>query len=242
MDELFEFLVLIAERLDQAQIPYMLSGSVALSMYAQPRMTRDIDFVVDIEQGQVDKFVDLFKEDCYIDRESVLEAVRTRGMFNIIHEVWVIKADFVVRKDRPFRKTEFDRRRTVSGLPWKKWTGYLCGLSLVQEMPLFEVVRAEVAKRRVKAVRVVPALDVAGDGVLDGTSGRPALSVQELGLDAREEALDDGVVPAVAFATHRAHDAVSMKHVLVGVRRVLHAAVRVMHESRFGHAAPERHA
>ena len=92
----------------------MLSGSVALSMYAQPRMTRDIDFVVDIEQAQVDKFVELFKEDCYIDRESVLEAVRTRGMFNIIHEVWVIKADFVVRKDRPFRKTEFDRRRTVS--------------------------------------------------------------------------------------------------------------------------------
>ena len=114
MDELFEFLVLIAERLDQAQIPYMLSGSVALSMYAQPRMTRDIDFVVDIEEGQVDKFVELFKEDCYIDRESVLEAVRTRGMFNVIHEAWVVKADFVVRKDQPYRKTEFDRRRTVS--------------------------------------------------------------------------------------------------------------------------------
>jgi hypothetical protein len=114
VDELFEFLVLIAERLDRAQIPYMLSGSVALSMYAQPRMTRDIDFVVDIEEGQVDKFVELFKEDCYIDHESVLEAVRARGMFNIIHELWVIKADFVVRKDRPYRKTEFDRRRTVS--------------------------------------------------------------------------------------------------------------------------------
>ena len=114
MDELFEFLVLIAERLDRAQIPYMLSGSVALSMYAQPRMTRDIDFVVDIEEGQVDKFVELFKEDCYIDRESVREAVRARGMFNIIHEVWVIKADFVVRKDRPYRKTEFDRRRIIS--------------------------------------------------------------------------------------------------------------------------------
>jgi hypothetical protein len=77
-------------------------------------MTRGIDFVVDIEEGQVDKFVELFKEDCYIDRESVREAVRARGMFNIIHEVWVIKADFVVRKDRPYRKTEFDRRRTVS--------------------------------------------------------------------------------------------------------------------------------
>ena len=54
--------------------PYMLSGSVALSMYAQPRMTRDVDFVLDIEEAQVDKFVELFEADCYIDRESVLEA------------------------------------------------------------------------------------------------------------------------------------------------------------------------
>ena len=115
MDELFEFLVLITERLDRAQIPYMLSGSVALSMYAQPRMTRDVDFVLDINEAQVDTFLGLFEKDCYLDRESVLEAVRTRGMFNIIHEAWVVKADFVVRKDQPFRKAEFERRRTEIG-------------------------------------------------------------------------------------------------------------------------------
>ena len=66
---------------------------------------------------------------------------------------------------------------SVSDLPWKKWTGYLRGLRVVQEIPLFELVGAKVAERRVKAARVVPALDVAGDGVLGGTSGRPALSV-----------------------------------------------------------------
>jgi len=111
---MFEFLVLITERLDRARIPYMLSGSVALSVYAQPRMTRDVDFVIDIEEAQVDQFVQLFEGDCYVDRESVLEAVRLRGMFNIIHQAWVLKADFVVRKDEPFRKMEFERRRNVS--------------------------------------------------------------------------------------------------------------------------------
>ena len=114
MDELFEFLVLSAERLDQAHIPYMLSGSVALSMYAQPRMTRDVDFVIEITEGQVDAFLELFEADCYVDRESVFEAVRSRGMFNVIHQAWVVKADFVVRKDQPYRKVEFERRRTVS--------------------------------------------------------------------------------------------------------------------------------
>jgi hypothetical protein len=77
-------------------------------------MTRDVDFVLNIEEAQVDEFVDLFEGDCYVDRESVLEAVRGRGMFNIIHTAWVIKADFVVRKDEPYRKAEFDRRRSVT--------------------------------------------------------------------------------------------------------------------------------
>jgi hypothetical protein len=114
VDELFDFLVPITERLDRARIPYMLSGSVALSLYAQPRMTRDVDLVIEIEEAQVDQFVELFEADCYLDRESVLDAVRARGMFNIIHEAWIVKADFVVRKDQPYRKTEFGRRRTVS--------------------------------------------------------------------------------------------------------------------------------
>jgi len=35
-------------------------------------------------------------------------------MFNINHEAWVVKADFVVRKDQPYREREFGRRRTVS--------------------------------------------------------------------------------------------------------------------------------
>ena len=56
MDELFDFLVIIAERLGRAHIAYMLGGSVAFSVYVQPRMTRDVDFVIEIEDSQVDRF------------------------------------------------------------------------------------------------------------------------------------------------------------------------------------------
>lgn len=44
---------MIAERLDGAGIPYMVTGSVALAVYATPRMTRDIDFVVQIDRSDV---------------------------------------------------------------------------------------------------------------------------------------------------------------------------------------------
>jgi hypothetical protein len=41
-----EVLLDVADRLEAAGIPFMLSGSVALSYYAEPRMTRDIDIGV----------------------------------------------------------------------------------------------------------------------------------------------------------------------------------------------------
>ncbi len=116
MDEQFEFLKLVVGRLDTLGVPYMLSGSVALSLYAEPRMTRDIDFVVDVQAQDVPEFVQAFSSDCYIDETAVLQAVRRRDMFNIIHNDWVIKADFVVRKDGAFRKVEFDRRQPFDNL------------------------------------------------------------------------------------------------------------------------------
>jgi hypothetical protein len=34
-------------------------------------------------------------------------------MFNLIHNESLVKIDFVVRKETPYRKTEFERRRLV---------------------------------------------------------------------------------------------------------------------------------
>lgn len=38
---------LVAERLERAGIAYMVSSSMTLNYYAQPRLTRDIDLVVE---------------------------------------------------------------------------------------------------------------------------------------------------------------------------------------------------
>ena len=52
MEEQLEFLRLIAARLHAAGIPYMVTGSLALAVWAVPRMTRDIDVVVEVEAGR----------------------------------------------------------------------------------------------------------------------------------------------------------------------------------------------
>jgi hypothetical protein len=64
-DEL-DVLRIIGERLESAGIPFMLTGSFALGYYAQPRMTRDLDFVVALMVQQVDKLVSAFSQDFYI--------------------------------------------------------------------------------------------------------------------------------------------------------------------------------
>ncbi len=49
VDEQLEFVKQIASRLASAEINYMMTGSMAMAVYATPRMTRDID---DVSSGK----------------------------------------------------------------------------------------------------------------------------------------------------------------------------------------------
>ena len=113
MDEQLEFVKEIAHRLDSAGIPYMLTGSLAIAVYAVPRMTRDIDVVVEVTPKDTKRFAELFSKDCYVDEDTVRDAISSRTMFNVIHNRWIIKAYFIVRKDDPYREAEFARRRHI---------------------------------------------------------------------------------------------------------------------------------
>lgn len=103
----------ITDVLIESNIPYMLSGSVAMSIYIVPRATRDFDFIIHLGPGEIDRFVQHFREGYYCDKDAILDAVKNRSMFNIIDHVSGFKADFVVLKDEAFRHEEFDRRKKV---------------------------------------------------------------------------------------------------------------------------------
>ena len=105
-----EFFQKITDVLNKNEIPYMLSGSVAMSLYVVPRATRDFDFIIHLQPKDIDLFVENFKEGYYCDKEAIEDAVKQRSMFNIIDHASGFKADFVVLKDEPFRQTEFTRR------------------------------------------------------------------------------------------------------------------------------------
>jgi hypothetical protein len=106
-----EFLHQVVSRLESAGIPYMLTGSVAMSLYSQPRMTSGIDLVVECAGTRAEDWVRLFGDDCYVSPEAVSEAIARGGMFNIIHTEGVAKADFIVRRSEEYRQVEFARRQ-----------------------------------------------------------------------------------------------------------------------------------
>jgi len=55
----------VCRRLETAKIPYMLTGSFAANFYAIPRMTRDIDLVIEILRSHLDQFIAAFQGDFY---------------------------------------------------------------------------------------------------------------------------------------------------------------------------------
>ena len=113
MNEQLEFLKIIGQRLASANVPYMLTGSLAMAIYAEPRMTRDIDIVIEYSPGDSKRIAGLFQDLAYVDESMIEEAVRHESMFNILHNEWIIKADFIARKRGRYRELEFSRRRDV---------------------------------------------------------------------------------------------------------------------------------
>lgn len=121
--KMFELEVLrtVIQRLEETGIPYMLTGSVAANYYAVPRMTRDMDIVIELEETDIPILTRLLSKDFFVDDEAVREAVKQKSLFNVIHQKTIIKVDFIIRKSSFYRQVEFKRRQRVSFEDFSFW-------------------------------------------------------------------------------------------------------------------------
>lgn len=107
------------ELLDRLGIPHMIVGSFASSAHGLPRTTQDIDVVIDPTGAQLASLlgaIDL--ERFYVDADAARDALRRRGMFNVIDLTTGWKLDLVIRKSTPHAVEELKRRTvgTVAGV------------------------------------------------------------------------------------------------------------------------------
>jgi hypothetical protein len=106
-----ELLRRVVHVLEKAGTEYMLTGSLVSSLQGEPRSTHDIDLIISIQQTRADDLVAAFPPpDYYLSKESILDAIAHRGMFNLIETNTGDKVDFWVLTDDPFDRSRFARR------------------------------------------------------------------------------------------------------------------------------------
>ena len=105
--------------LENSRIDYMVVGSIATAVYGEPRLTRDLDVVVQVKDQAAKIFLEYFPtSEFYVPPEVVLvQEFSHRGQFNLLHMNSGLKIDVVVQKPTAHGVAEFERRRQVEMLP-----------------------------------------------------------------------------------------------------------------------------
>ncbi len=139
----------VTQTLESEQIPYMMSGSLALTLYAIPRATRDIDMVVELHEDHLPKFIDAIKDKFYFHEPTIKQAIKRGGMFNIIHLESSYKVDFIIRSSHPYELLKFERRRQIDYFGLKIWVVTLEDL-IISKLAWIQQLESELQKRDIE--------------------------------------------------------------------------------------------
>ena len=100
--EQVEVFLIFTERLEEAGIKYMTTGSVASMLYGVPRFTHDLDVVIDLAPSQIEDVISAFPfEEFYCPPRDVIKIESNRplrGHFNVIHHKTGFKADIYIHR------------------------------------------------------------------------------------------------------------------------------------------------
>jgi hypothetical protein len=173
---LVSFLTTIVAALNEAEVPFMLTGSLAAAFYGTPRATQDIDLVIEARAGNLDRLIqNLEVAGLYVDRGAAIEALDTAGQFNAIDPTSGWKADLIIRKAREFSKTEFQRRRG------EELFGVEVGLATLEDLIIAKLEWSQLGDSELQRRDIRDLLELAGDSVDETYMARwvGALGLQE---------------------------------------------------------------
>ena len=116
--DIVDFLKLVLEALDAADVEYLIGGAIAEWAWGEPRATQDIDIVINLPIKAVGKFSkELEKRDMLVPAEIILDTIlqdRADIPINAIHMYSGLKADlYPVRSGDELRLRAFQRRQRV---------------------------------------------------------------------------------------------------------------------------------
>lgn len=99
--------------LEQLGIAYYITGGVASIAYGEPRTTRDLDLVVEVDPVSIAQLVQALEQSGFYCPPGAVEDIQAgRGRtLSVTHIETILNADIVLNVDSPFDRSKMQRRR-----------------------------------------------------------------------------------------------------------------------------------
>ncbi len=111
MNSDFTHYYLVLRKLEELEIPYVVIGAFAGTMYGVMRSTNDVDILVNLDESRVNDLAAAFPSPrYYADPQQMLGAIRAHSTFNIIDALQAKKADLFMLSMDPRYLPAFDTR------------------------------------------------------------------------------------------------------------------------------------
>jgi hypothetical protein len=185
-------------------IPYLIGGSWALGVWSTPRLTHDIDIVVDLPLERIAAFcARLPAEQFYTDADAMLAQFRqpyspSQGVYSFYHLSSGLKIDlFPLRHQDAVQVAEFGRRVEMAILPGQQ--AHVCTAQdlLVQKLRWYQLGGRQSERQfgdclnllLADLARATPQIDWAAVDQITRSLGPPIHEAWELLQDATQQAL-----------------------------------------------------
>lgn len=107
--------------LESVNIPYYVGRGVASTIHGEPRSTRDLDLVIEIQQDQIDILVKTLEAAAFYCPQGAVEDLKSgrNQVLNITHTETIANADIYVMDRSSFAVSQMLRRRLIDidGIP-----------------------------------------------------------------------------------------------------------------------------
>lgn len=108
----------VISMLESGGFAYMVVGSLASSTYGEPRMTNDIDIVIDLPPADLPRLLSAFPpSDYYASEDAARQAIRDSGQFNVIHPDSGNKIDFMIARHDTWGRLQLAQRQRELVVP-----------------------------------------------------------------------------------------------------------------------------
>jgi hypothetical protein len=116
-----DLLSIFISPLEHSGFDYMVTGSVATTLYGEPRLTHDVDLVLMLKISDINRFISCFPQSAYYCPPAEIIRIELHrkdfAHFNLIHHDSGYKADCYPFTGNPLHSWALSQRRRITIQP-----------------------------------------------------------------------------------------------------------------------------